>query len=337
MDGSTATPTADTGSTTTGPATFSDQSLSWADDSSASTPASDASAAPASADATDPPASSDTPDGTTPATGEPPKERWTDILANARAKEREAALGEWRQKHGWAEQVDQQEFAQIQRIARAVHNGDRIAGLQELIAEIRKDDPGFDAQLRSFAARTLAQRNATQATPTDLDPINVGTLPNGQPFMAYSAEQVQAIVDRAVAGVRQEFDPVVKTHEQLQAERVAIQQQQAITTFAAKTMDTASKWKGMNDPDFRRRVAERLSLARVDGGDSRDVSLAFRDAYLEVRDMEDQTLTQKAEARTLDTLQRKAAASTSVNPGSAAPSTPKAVRSFHDLPPDAWR
>src|SRR5690606_19526920 len=48
-------------------------------------------------------------------------------------------------------------------------------------------------------------------------------------------------------------------------------------------------------------------------------------------------LTNETEAGLLDNLQRKAAASTSVNPGSAAPSTARQYTSFADLPADAWK
>jgi hypothetical protein len=56
-----------------------------------------------------------------------------------------------------------------------------------------------------------------------------------------------------------------------------------------------------------------------------------------VTPLREQQMSSKAESRVLDNLQRKAAASTSVNPGSAAPSTPKRIDSFSQLPADAWK
>ena len=58
-----------------------------------------------------------------------------------------------------------------------------------------------------------------------------------------------------------------------------------------------------------------------------DLDAALNRAY---RGVVAPTLTQKAQAKLLDNLQQKATASTGVNPGSAAPSTPSSPRSFHD-------
>jgi hypothetical protein len=335
MDG---TDTLNTGSVTTGPTTFSD--VSWSDAPSASTPASETPAASTSADATDPPAEATSPDGTTPAQGEPPKERWSDILANARAKEREAALNEWRQQHGWAEQVDQREFQQIQRIARAVSNGDKVAGLQQLISEISREDPNFQAQLRSYAGRLLAQR-AQQQPEQEPQPDLPIQLEDGRVVHLYSAEQQakrEAFLQKQWrAQVQQDIAPLQQTHEQLQAERKAIAQRQEIAADVESALATASKWKRMDDPTFRQKVAERLQQIQVASDDKRDVQLAFHDAYLAVRDLDDQALSTKAESGLLDKLQKQAAASTGINPGTAAASTPRRIDSFHQLGPEAWR
>jgi hypothetical protein len=326
------------GSTTTGPATFSDSSLSWSDAPSASAPSSESTPADsASADARVPPAADASDNGTAPAAGEPPKERWNDILANARTKAAEEALA----PYSWAKQINQQEFSEIQRIASFFVKGDPIQGMQEMMAEIRKD-PQHDAALRSMAARALAQRSQ-QAAPaaTEPQPDLPIQLEDGRVVHLYSAEQQAKreafLQEQWMQGVQKELQPLKQTHEQLQAQRAEIAKQHEVNTFTAQSMETAAKWKGMDDQSFRAKVADRLSRVPIQSDDPRDVSLALRDAYLEVRDAEDQTLTQKAQSKLLDNLQQKATASTSVNPGSAAPSSSRAVTSFHQLGPDAWR
>src|SRR6185369_16249333 len=134
MEGTAATPSS--APTTTGPASFSDlPSTAWSDASSASTPTSDVAPTDnAGAATTAPPVETQTPEGQPQQAGEPPKERWADILSNARTKAAEEALA----PYAWAKQIPQQEFQQIQNLARTL-SADPVAGLQQLIAEIRKD------------------------------------------------------------------------------------------------------------------------------------------------------------------------------------------------------
>lgn len=325
------------GSTTTGPTSFSDTSLTWSDAPSASDPIPDSPVTdtpPASA--TETPATEATETGQ-PQQGEPPQERWADILANTRAKEREAALSEWRQKHGWAEQVNPQEFQQVAEMAKRA-SADPIGYLTDFIKELQ-GSPEHAAQLRSLAARALAQRSgapAEQEPQPDL-PIQ---LEDGRVVHLYSAEQQAKreafLQQRWLQSVEQKLQPLQQSYEQQQEAAKAYAAQQDRLTYANQTAETAAKWKGMSDPVFRQRVTERLAQMQVNGDDKRDVSLALHDAYLAVRDENDQTATQKAQSQLLDNLQRKAAASTSVNPGSAAASTPKRVDRFDQLPKEAW-
>ena len=335
MEGTISTPP-DTGAATTGPATFSDQSLSWTEDSSASTPAPE-STAPANtpAAATVPPVDGSTPDGQPPTAGAPPQERWDTILANARAKAAEEAIA----PYAWAKQVDPQEFQQIRKIAAHFTKGDVVTGLQEMIAEARKD-PAVEAQIRSFAAKTLAQRS--QQTPNqEPQPDLPIQLEDGRVVHLYSGEQLakrEAFLQQQwMQAVEQRLQPFQQTHDTLQAKERALEAKQEIVTFRDREMESSAKWKGMDDPAFRVKVATALSRVPVNSDDPRDVSLAFREAYMSVRDMEDVTLTQRAQSTLLDNLKQKAAASSSVNPGSATASSPRAVTKFSDLPPEAWK
>lgn len=326
----TATPSTPSGATTTGPASFSElPSSAWSDASSASTPSTTGDpAASASADTTVPPATTTPAEGQPQQPGEPPKERWDAILANARTKAAEEALA----PYAWAKQVNPQEFQQIQQIARHFAGGDTLSGIKALLAEARKD-PAIDQQLRSEAARMLAQaRQPQQPSGPDLTPIPV-QLENGQVVQLHSAEQVEALKQQWLNDVRQEFQPVMKTVESVQQERAQAQRDHQIQQFVTTTFEDIKTWPGMDNPEARKAVAQELAAHGVSGDDHREVLLAVDRAY---RKLVLPTLNQKAEAKLLDSLKTKAAASVS-NPAAAAASAPRRVDRFSDLPPDAWR
>jgi hypothetical protein len=332
MDGTTATPSS--GSATTGPTSFSDPSLTWSDAPSASTPAAESQPADsASASTTETPAAS-APETGPPQQGEPPQERWADILANTRTKEREAALSEWRQKHGWAEQVNQQEYQQVAELAKRA-SADPIGYLTDFIKELQSS-PEHAAQLRSLAARALAQRSSTPQGP-DLNPIQV-QLENGQTVGLYSAEQIAALKGQWLTEAEQKFAPAMQTVEQLRAQQQeavrAQQQQREIAQFTTTTMQDVQTWPGMDSEANRKAVAEELGRMTMASDDPREVSLALNAAW---RKVVAPTLTHKAESQLLDSLKTKAAAATSVNPGSSAPSSPRTITRFDQLPADAWR
>jgi hypothetical protein len=330
MEGSISTPDT-TGAVTTGPATFSDTSLSWSDAPSASDPSPETTSAAPSADTTDPSALAPTPDGTTPAAGEPPQERWPDILANARAKAAEDALA----PYAWAKQISPEEFREVSEMAKRA-SADPIGYLQDFIKELQAH-PQHSAQLRSLAARALAQRGqpTADAEPQPDLPIE---LADGRVVHLYSAEQQAKreayLQQKWMQGVEQQLQPLKQTHETLQAERQALAKQQEITHFVTTTFEDVKTWPGMDDPANQKAVAQALAQMPMSSDDPREVSLALNAAY---RQRVLPTLSQRAEAKQLDTLQRKAAASTSVNPGSAAASSPRAVTRFDQLPPEAWK
>jgi hypothetical protein len=330
MDGTTAAPATPSGSTTTGPTSFSDTSLTWSGDSSTPTPSTESTPpASASADTTVPPAAAPPADGVTQQQGEPPQERWADILANARTKAAEEALA----PYAWAKQVQPQEFQQIQRIAAHFAQGDTMGGLKALLAEARKD-PQVDAQLRSEAARILSQRQ--QPSPTAPQMVNVqledgSVVPMPRDPEAWLAHQKQ----QWTAEIEQKFQPVTKTIEQLHADRAAAVQQQQVEQFTAKTYQDMATWPGMDSAENQKAVATAMGqMGLPDDASPDQVLLAAERAW---RTHIAPQLSNRAQAQLLDSLKTKAAASSSVNPGSAAPSAPRTVSRFDQLPPDAWR
>lgn len=314
-----------TGSTTTGPATFAEAFA--ADASSASNPSPTTPAASTSADATVPPAATGS-ESATPATGEPPKDRWHDILENARTKTRQEVEAEWKQ-YEWAKQVNQEEFTKIAELARKA-SADPIAYLTDYIKELQAH-PTYSQQLKSLAARALSQR--TQAQGPDLTPIQV-QLENGQTVGLYTAEQIAALQQQWLAQAEQKFQPFTQSVEQMQAERAAYAKQQEISQYVETTHADVVTWPGMDDKANQVAVAEELKRMRINDDDPREVSLALNAAW---RKVVAPKLSSKGESQLLDTLQRKAAASTSVNPGSTSATSPRAITKFSDLPADAWK
>jgi hypothetical protein len=320
------------GSTTTGPTSFSEMpSSAWSDAPSASAPSSENTPAAQSAATTTPPAETVPVEGQ-PQQGEPPKERWNDILANARTKAAQEADAKW-QQYEWAKQVNPQDFQQVQSIARHFKpGGDPIEGLQSLMAEIRKD-PANDARLRSLAARALSQRSQPQATEPQMVQVQLedgSVVPMPRDPAAWLEHQKQQWLSQ----VKQELQPVIKTHEDLQAERRVEAQNQHVKQVTDETFNDASTWAGMDSSENRIAVAQRLQTLVPEDASIEQVQLALNKAY---RQVVLPKLSQSTEARLLDSLKTRAAASTSVNPGSAAPSASRQVTRFQDLGPDSWR
>src|SRR3990167_4887959 len=117
----------------------------------------------ANADTIVPPAAETTGDVVTPALtpGEPPKERWPDILANRRTKASDEGMAEWKQQYGWAESVDRAAVEEASRIGQ-LYQQDRAGYLKQLTQEALAD-PTLAPIIRSEAARVLA--GAKQAQP----------------------------------------------------------------------------------------------------------------------------------------------------------------------------
>lgn len=319
----------DTGTATTGPATFSDlPSASWSEDSSASTPSpSTTDAAPASADATVPPASEPTTEGTPQSTGEPPKERWADILANARTKAAEEASAPWKD-YEWVRQVPAADFkSAVDRMVAA--SRDPIAFITDFIGEAA-NDPTWGPKLRQLALQQAQPQAQPKPGLPDLSQVVVD-LGNGQTL---SLAELEASL---LSKVEQKFGQPLKTVEQIAAERQQLQAQQAADKFAQATIGKLAALPGFDQHKAQIGDYVARNPPRDDQGRFTDDPHALRaaayEAYLQIVVP---TLSSSAQSQLLDDLKHKARASTSVNPGSTAPSTPKSYNSFSELPAEAW-
>lgn len=237
------------------------------------------------------------------------------ILENARQK----AVAEYQQRYGWAEQVSAEEFQQIQSIARHFASGNQLEGIKALLNEARKD-PTVEAQLRSEAARILAQR--AQPTGPDLHPIQV-QLENGQTVGLYSAEQIAALKDQWLSAVEQKLQPLQQSHAQQQQAAEAARFEAAWTQWQTRTVSDAASWPGMDNPDTRAQFAqevgrniERIPANRVDLIE-REIDRAYRKVVVP-------TLATSSRQAVLNDINRHANAST-VNPGRTTTRVPKSM------------
>lgn len=317
--------------TTTGPATFSEAFA--ADASSASSPSTDTTAASASTATTEPSAVGASPEASPQQpTGEPPRERWADILNNTRDKTRAEVLAEWRQQHGWAESVDRRAVEQAVRLAQT-YQQDPSGYIRGVLAE-GLANPQLAPLIRSELGRLLAQRQGASDDGEPQADIPV-EFPDGSTKRVFSAEQLAKreawLQQRWMGQVEQRMAPALGAAEKLQQQEAQHQahawssgfvgeiaaypgfaeHKAAIGQEVARVLNQHAGDRRVNDPSFLEAVTLRAYTKLV------TPTLA-------------QSAGKAAEKKLLDDLNTKAAASTSPNPGSAAPSSAKPITSFHD-------
>lgn len=127
-------------------------------------------------------------------------------LKNARAKERDAAIAEWRQQHGWAEQADRAAIEEAQRLGQ-LYQRDRAGYIRAIVSEALSD-PELSPQIRSLAGGVLAGGRGPQA-PTFEPDIPVYDERGQMVAQTFSAGKVQDLVKHAVAeALGQEVGPI---------------------------------------------------------------------------------------------------------------------------------
>lgn len=193
------------------------------------------------------------------------------ILENARTK----AVEEWKQKYGWAEQVNPADVQEAVRIAQLAQR-DPIAYLQEFVKELQSHAT-YGPQLKSLAARALAQRGqVADQEPEFMVPQADGSIAfDPQAFGQWKQWQQRQLLTQ----LKQEFQPVTKTIETLQAERAALEQQQQIEHFTTTTYADMATWPGMDDKANQAAVGEYLKGLNLTSNDPREVQLLANQAY----------------------------------------------------------
>jgi hypothetical protein len=230
------------------------------------------------------------------------------------------ALKQWKEQFGWAESADRQAIEQAVQIAQ-LYQTDRLGYARQLLSEM-SSDPQLGPQLRSELARMLGTRSAAPAPEgPNLDGLVID-LGNGQTV------PLKALKESWLGEAEQKFAPVVQTAKQLQEERAQAQKAHEATEFARGFLADLQK-----RPDFeslKPEIAKRLAAERLASDHPSEVRAATYRIYMELSDQHRTQSIAQAKSDQLDDLQRRAAASTSPNPGSAAPSSPRSPKSFYD-------
>lgn len=314
-----ATSGAPTAATPSRPSSFHDPSLNWSADapaSPASTPASDTNETAQPADATVPPV--DPASAVTPAPGPLPFEAHKRILDKAYG-ERDALRGELTTLKQQFESPDGQRLRQWADGYR--QNPEQW--FANTVAELATTNPSLIPALRSQAARLLGQRQAAPVESFEPD-IPVYDETGKQVAQTYSADKVKAYVAHEVArALQQEVSPMKQDFQQRK-------QEQEIAAVTKQATDTAtSQFNEMKDePGFL--------VKGTDGKSVVDPELAK--AFTEHPEWSLETcyrkivvpkLAAQTQAKVLDDLKTKAAASTGVNPGGSV-STTKRPTNFND-------
>ena len=153
---------------------------------------------------------------------------------------------EYKERHGWADQVDPQEFQHLQRWSTA-YREDPVKWMAETISELRQMYPHLTPALTSEAARILGGARGLHTTPEpEIEPDIPVLDPQGNVVsQAFSADRVKQYVTRAVAeALGRDVAPLKKSVEDQQASVVAQRERAASIADADAVYKQAEQWHG---------------------------------------------------------------------------------------------
>jgi hypothetical protein len=308
--------------TSSGPTTFEEAFA--ADVSSTSDPAS------ASTEAQQPAASAET----QAATGQPagdlderspyiPRARFDEI--NTKLKEAQ----QWRESRAWAEQVDAPAFQQMTSWFLRAQTDPRGFALG-LLDEMTQH-PEHAQAIRSELARRLGTRQTSSAPAADTmpEPDVAITDANGTVVgRTYSAEQLAKrdafLQGQWMSQVEGKIAPHLQTLKSIEQERQDLANARQAESFGASFAQELAGLPLFNE--LKKDIAAELSKLQVPD-DPNAVRIATYQVY---HRLVAPKLSNGAQQTVLADLQRKAKASTGVNPGTASSTLPKGVSSFYD-------
>jgi hypothetical protein len=253
-----------------------------------------------------------------PSSGEPPKERWDDILKNARQKTRQEVEQEFQQKYGAYDIFERDPWAAVQ------------AWLDQA-----SDHSIYGPMVQSYIQkRTQAAKPDFGAEPqADLPIVDANGNVTGHTF---SDKQLRQWHDWNRKQQEQEWDErfgrVEKLEQDRQTKEEAAQRWQAALTDANTTL---TKLRAM--PYFKEHESEIRQLLEQNEAWGDNVYAAYTE-LLTTKILP--TLGQAEQQKVIDSLQNKAAGAT-VAPGAAAPGRPafksfgEAARYFAEHPEEA--
>lgn len=256
-----------------------------------------------------------------------PRARFDEVNTNLKE------LKQWREQHAWAEQVRPEQMQQLQQFYQRATTDTRGFALQ-LLDEL-SNHPEHAAAVRSELARRLGTRQqaaAPQPGAEDLQPdVQITDAAGNVVGRTYSDGQMAKLLERQRLQIQQELAPQFQTLDEIKKERQQAVVQQQAQQFGTTFAQELSKLPLFNE--HKADIAKALKDTPLDSDHPAEVRAAAFQAYLRIVGPK---LTQGNTQSVVADLQRKAAASSSVNPGTAATTTPKSVNSFHELPREAW-
>lgn len=261
-----------------------------------------------------------------------PRDRFDEV--NTKFK----TLQEWKDKYAWAEREDVQQVIQMVQASK----GDPMAFFAQQFSEL-SGHPVFGPQLRSFLGQQFAglrtskaSESASQEPQPDVAIYDQQGQEVGRTYSAKALAEREAFLKQQwLQEVKQSLAPELDTVKTIAQERQQAAAKAEADGFASTFMQELSSIPGFDQKTHGPLLAAELAKLQL-GPDTHPavVEAAARKALLTVVLP---TLGQKAQSTLLDTLKHKAAASTSVNPNAAAPSTPRSITRFDQLGADAWK
>jgi hypothetical protein len=258
--------------------------------------------------------------------GEPPKERWDTILANARTKAREEALAQHREH-----------LEVVQSLK------DDYAGTLERLLDEGVVDPRFAERLTAKAAALLSARRQQAKADEEPQPDAVTRYEDGSQEPSYTPGQMKKLYEwrerQMKSGLMDEFKPLLEMKQQF--EQVKQQRKDAETAMAI-AQERGAGWK--NAPFFKENkdaiLARQIELndaamEAAQRGEGRYDStntpwLLFQQAYNEVVNSQ---VIPKLQSQQTDSLVAQAArkrAGSSSDPAASAPAQPRKPRTVDE-------
>lgn len=258
--------------------------------------------------------------------GEPPRERWDTILANARKKASEDTLAEHR---------DALEI--VQRL-----KNDFTGTLAQLLEE-GAGDPRFAEQLTSRAAAILSARNKAAKADAEPEPDAVMRYEDGTTEPSYSPAQLRKWNEWRERQMEKKLDEKYRPLQELQQHVVQVREvQQAAKEAASIAEERGATWKEMpfftdhKDAILQRQETIYAELQQqVARGERRNdpVNLPWEALQRAYRDVISTTALPKLQTQQTDALVAAAArkrAGSASDPAASAPAQPRTPRTVDE-------
>jgi hypothetical protein len=266
------------------------------------------------------------PDGVQPndkAKGPIPFDAHHTALENARTKTRADVEAEWA-PYGWAKQIDRTELESTIRLAQEISR-DPVAHVERLVAEMLSH-PEHGPRFRSHAGRILASARGGPAV--DMSPDVIVQNDQGQEVSrTFSADRVKAIVEHAVNdAIGKHVLPLKQERDARAAQEKAAADKQALTAKVDTVMTRVDKLLEIGSDtsaEDKKTLYAALDALVAKGTDPYDAAMTVREQHVEPMRQK------RAEAKALDTYNKKAAGNTANGRGTTA--TPTKLKSREDI------